>query len=114
MPSYWKTFLQRDLMLAATVALAVLNGASFAPLFDSVGYVLFLFTRGSRFIATDMLYYLTSVLMSLLTLMLGGIPAAIYERARGLAQSTPVSVGLWLLTTALLTLPTLLQMIADD
>jgi len=114
MQSYWKTFLQRDLMLVATGALAILNGASFAPLFDSVGYVLFLFTRGSRFIAPDMLYYLTSLLISVLTLMLGGIPAAIYERVRGLPRSTPVSVGLWLLATALLTLPTLMPLVAED
>jgi hypothetical protein len=44
---------------------------------------------------------------SLSTLLLGGIPAAIYERMRGLKQSTPLSAGLWFLTTLLLTLPTL-------
>lgn len=107
MQGYWKTFLKRDLMLAATLALAALNGAPFSPLFDSVGYVLFLFTRGSSFIASSQLFHLTSVLLSVLTLMLAGIPAALYERLRGLVHSTPFSVALWLLVTALLSLPTL-------
>ena len=114
MTSYWRTFLGRDLMLVPILMLAILNGASFAPMFDSVGYILFLFTRGSRFIATDMLYHLTSLLIMVLTLMIGGIPAAIYERVRGLPGSTPGSVGIWLLTTLALTLPTLLVLVAEE
>ncbi len=114
MTSDGKTFVRRDLMLVPILALAILNGASFAPLFDSVGYILFLFTRGSRFIATGMLYHLTSLLISVLTLMIGAIPAAIYERARGLPGSTPGSVGIWLLATTALTLPTLLVLFAQE
>jgi hypothetical protein len=37
-----------------------------------------------------------------MTFLIGGVPAAIYERIRGLPQSTPVSLGIWLVATALL------------
>ena len=36
-----------------------------------------------------------------MTLLIGGIPAAIYERIRGSQESTPVSLGIWLVVLAL-------------
>ena len=40
-----------------------------------------------------------------MTLLIAGIPAAVYERIRGLKASTPVSLGIWLVATVLLSLP---------
>jgi hypothetical protein len=45
-------------------------------------------------------------------LLLAGIPAAIYERIRGLQQSTPGSLAIWLVATVLLTLPAILRALA--
>jgi hypothetical protein len=45
--------------------------------------------------------------IALFTLLLGGIPAAIYERVRGLQQSSPASMLIWLVTTILITAPVL-------
>lgn len=47
-----------------------------------------------------------------MTLLLGAIPAALYERLRGLQESTPVSLGIWLVATGLLTLPALASLAA--
>ena len=71
------------LFLLATVALSALNAMPFSPLYDSVAYFLYLFTRGSASVRPDVLAHLTSLFMGLLTLLLAGIPAAIYERIRG-------------------------------
>jgi hypothetical protein len=38
-------------------------------------------------------------------MMIAGVPAALYERAMGLADSNLVSMWLWLAGTALLSLP---------
>jgi len=48
----------------------------------------------------------SSLMVSTATIILGGIPAAIYERARG-AQDRPstVSLWIWLAGTAILTAP---------
>jgi hypothetical protein len=47
-----------------------------------------------------------SLMVSTATLILGGIPAAIYERATGATEdSTEVSLWIWLAGTAILTLP---------
>jgi hypothetical protein len=50
--------------------------------------------------------FFTSLMVSTATIILGGIPAAIYERATGAREdSTPVSLWIWLAGTAILTIP---------
>jgi hypothetical protein len=46
-----------------------------------------------------------SLMVSTATIILGGIPAAIYERAKGEKDSTEVSLWLWLAGCAILTIP---------
>ena len=46
-----------------------------------------------------------SLMVSTATVILGGIPAAIYERLTGAGDSTDVSLWIWLAGTAILTLP---------
>jgi hypothetical protein len=109
---YLRTLLGRDLLLAATVGVAIVNGLDFSPVFDSVSYYLYSFARESPLLHGEVFYYLTSVAISLMTLLLAGIPAALYERARGLQRSTLASLTIWLLATALLTLPAILRALA--
>lgn len=96
--------LQKDVMLVATAALSLANGASASPLFDPVFFLLRPFVAQ---IASSplILFYLTSLFISAMTLLLAGIPAAIYERIRGHTDSTPVSIGIWLVATAVLSIP---------
>lgn len=47
----------------------------------------------------------TSLMVSTATIILGGIPAAIYERVTGRDDSTGASLWIWLAGTALLTVP---------
>jgi hypothetical protein len=100
------------LPLAATVAVAVVNGLDFSPVFDAVSYWLYTFARGSVLYDGELFYYVTSGAITLMTLLLAGIPAALYERVRGLQQSTPGSLVVWLLATVLLTLPAILRALA--
>lgn len=53
----------------------------------------------------SVLLFLCSILLSTLTLILGGIPAALYERWTGQTESSGVSMWLWLAGVALLSLP---------
>ena len=99
--------LWRPALLAATAGLAVVNGLPLTPFFDFISYILYLFTRGSSLIGGEVLFYATSVFIAAMTLLIGGVPAAIYERIRGLRESTPVSLGIWLVATGLLALPSL-------
>jgi hypothetical protein len=47
-----------------------------------------------------------------MTLLIAGIPAALYERFRGLQESNTTSLAIWLACTLLLALPSLLSMAA--
>ena len=48
-----------------------------------------------------------SLMVSTATIIIGGIPAAIYERVRGLRDSTSTSLLIWLAATILITAPVL-------
>ncbi len=106
-------FLTRWLPLGATLALAMVNGCDASPLFDAASFYLYSFAKGMP-VHPDVYYYLTSLMVSLLTLLVAGIPAALYERWRGLPDSTPGSLAVWLLSALLLTVPTLLRLFGQD
>ena len=55
--------------------------------------------------STGLTLMFSSLMVSTATIILAGIPAAIYERVRGLEDSDTVSLWIWLTGTALLTLP---------
>ena len=109
-----KRLLTRRLPLAATVGLAMVNGSDASPLFDAASFYLYSFAKGLPLFHADAFYYLTSLMVSLLTLLVAGIPAALYERLRGLSDSTPASLAVWLLSTLLLTVPTLLRLFGQE
>jgi hypothetical protein len=92
--------------------LSVINGLDFSPAFDTVSFWLYAFARGSGFFHGEAFYYLTSAAISVMTLLIAGIPAATYERARGLRQSSAASLTIWLGVTLLLTLPALVRLFA--
>jgi len=50
-------------------------------------------------------FYQSSLLLSTATLLLGGVPAAIYERILRPAQDSQVSMYIWIAGVAVLTLP---------
>ncbi len=99
--------MQRDVLLVATAGLSLANGMHFSPLFDPVLFLLRPFV--APVLASPLvLFYMTSLLISVLTLAIAGVPAALYERVRGQAESSPVSIGIWLVATILVGLPGIL------
>ena len=56
-------------------------------------------------VSPEVVRYMASLLVSAGTVILAGVPAAAYERAKGLATSDQTSMGLWLGAAIFLTLP---------
>src|SRR5262249_33967381 len=100
--------------LIGVAAVAAFNGSLFFPAFDSIFYYLDTFARGSLLYAPQHYLYVTSAFIALMTLLIAGIPAALYERIRGLKSSTPVSLGIWLVAAVLLSLPTIMSYLGAD
>ncbi len=103
-----QNLLQRDVMLVATAALSLLNGMHFSPWFDPVAILLRPFVAGT-FLGTPLVsLYLASFFISVMTLLIGGIPAALYERLKGETETSSTSLYIWFGATLLLSIPVLL------
>ncbi|MEX0808180.1 MAG: hypothetical protein WD044_05585 [Dongiaceae bacterium] len=61
--------------------------------------------------SANVLLLLASLMVSTGTLILAGVPAALYERVVGLKQSDPVSMIVWLGAAILLTAPGILALL---
>jgi hypothetical protein len=94
--------MQKDVMLVATAGLSLINGMSWSPVLFPFVVLLKALLAGSFLASPLVLTYLASLLASATTLVLAGVPAALYERAKGLGNSTPVSIGIWLAATVVL------------
>lgn len=89
------------------VGFAILNGM-FSPLLRTVFAALLLFSPAFFAASLPILFFLSSITLATLTIMVAGVPAALYERYHGLPESTPTSMYIWLFATAILTLPAVL------
>lgn len=108
-PEERQRMMQQDVLLVATAGASLMNGMPFSPVLFPFVALLKPFIAGTFLESGLVLTYLASFLASATTLLLGGIPAAIYERIKGLGTSTPVSIGIWFASTlALVIVPMLL------
>lgn len=108
-PEERQRMMQQDVLLVATAGASLMNGMPFSPVLFPFVALLKPFIAGTFLESGLVLTYLASFLASATTLLLGGIPAAIYERIKGLDTSTPVSIGIWLAgTLTLVIIPLLL------
>jgi hypothetical protein len=94
--------MKRDILLVATAGVSLLNGQAFSPVFDPIFFLLKPFLASALYALPMVAFYLTSIFISLVTLMISGVPAALYERAKGLKESSPASLGIWLVCTLIL------------
>jgi ABC-type transport system involved in multi-copper enzyme maturation permease subunit len=101
--------MQKDVMLVATAGMSLMNGMTWSPILFPFVVLLKALLAGTILSSPLVLTYLASLMASATTLVLAGVPAALYERAKGLKESSPASVGIWLAgTLALVGLPHLL------
>lgn len=64
------------------------------------------FMAAPLFGSTGLIFYFASLMLSTATVIIGGIPAAIYERYVGAKEdSTEASLWIWLAGTGILTIP---------
>jgi hypothetical protein len=99
--------LQRDGFLIGIAGLSLLNGMHFSPLFDLAAVYLGSFLTGLFISSPLLLFYFTSLLLSAATLLLAGVPAALFECFTGRKETDTASLAIWLAATALLALPSL-------
>jgi len=100
--------LKRDVMMVATAGVSLVNGMHFSPWFDPVAILMKPFIAGTFFSTPLVFLYIVSIFISAMTLIIAGVPAALYERAKGLTETSPTSLYIWFGTTLLLSMSALL------
>ena len=89
----------------AIAAFGALNGIFSPVLLPVVLPAMLIMSPGFFAPSLPILFFVSSLVLSTLTIMIAGVPAALYERFTGKSTSTPGSMWIWLAATGLLTLP---------
>ena len=90
--------------LIAILGFGIVNGI-FSP-FRLIAQVIVTIMAPGFFVdSPSVVLLLSSLLTATATIMLGGMPAALYERFAGQKESTKTSLWVWLAAVALLSLP---------
>ncbi len=97
---------RQDGLLVGIAGFSLLAGMHFSPYFDPA-FILVKFLLAPAFFVSSpiLLYYFTSLFVSVACLILAGVPAAIFERATGRRNSDALSLGIWLAGVIILALP---------
>lgn len=100
--------MDRNHLLVGLVAVCIVNGifSPFVPLVLSL-WPLWYPTLAP---ATPLvLFYLSSLIVSTATLVIAGVPAALYERLAGMRESDTISMLIWIGCAVLLSIPGFVQ-----
>jgi hypothetical protein len=90
--------------IIAILIFAMINGI-FSPLIFTIVPFVFALTPAFFIDNTSLIFYISSLILSTMTLIAGGVPAALYERWKGLEESSELSMWIWMAVTGVLSLP---------
>jgi hypothetical protein len=102
--------MSRDSLFIAVLALSLVNGllSPFLKVFYMLApvWILYLFPGVSSFLLLpEFVFYLCSLMIATATLLIGGVPAALYERFVPGAYGSTTAMYIWLAGAGLLSLP---------
>jgi hypothetical protein len=100
----------QDGLVVGIAGFALLNGMHTSPFFDPAFVLIKLFAPAFFITSPVLIFYFTSLLLATFTVMLAGVPAALFERATGRERSDATSLGIWLGFVLLFSLPSLLKL----
>lgn len=94
--------------IIAILVFAMINGI-FSPIVFLIVPFVFALTPAFFLESTAIILYVSSMILSTMTLIAGGIPAALYERWQGLEESSEFSMWIWMACTGVLSLPAVIN-----
>jgi hypothetical protein len=103
--------LRRDGTLIGVATAGLINGSHNSPWFDLMAGPIAAILSGFSLSSPVLIFYFASLLISVFTVLIAGVPAAMYEQRHGLTESNAKSMMVWLASAVLLALPALLKMI---
>ena len=103
--------LRRDGTLVGLATAGLVNGMHTSPWFDVMSAPIAAIMAGFYISSPVILFYLVSLSVSVFTVILAGVPAAMYEQSQGLKTSNSRSLTIWLVAAIILAIPAFLKMI---
>jgi hypothetical protein len=97
--------MSRQPFLVAILAFGIVSGMFSPIVVPNVTGALILLVPWLLALSPQLFIFLVYVVGATLSVLLGGVPAALYERATGVTDSNLASMWLWLAGTGLLALP---------
>jgi hypothetical protein len=94
----------REPLIILIVSLGLLSGM-FSPFRDQAFIMMLALAPGFFIGSPGLVLYLTMLFVSTLTIMLGGITAALFERATGRRETDTVSLAVWAAAVAVVAWP---------
>lgn len=107
-----ETLLKQDGYFIGIASLSLLNGMHFSPYFNFFSLPFGPILREYGITSPVVTFYLASLIVAVGSVMVAGIPAAIYERVSGRQQSDSTSMAVWLGAIFLITLPSLMGLLS--
>ena len=96
--------MSREPLIVAIVGLGILSGM-FSPFRDQAFIMMLALAPGFFIGSPGLILYLTMLFVSALTIMLGGITSALFERATGRKETDTVSLAVWTAAVAVISWP---------
>jgi hypothetical protein len=103
--------LRRDGTLIGLALAGLVNGSHNSPWFDLLAGPIAAIMSSFLFGSPILTFYFVSLMVSVFTVLLAGVPAAIDEQRRGLKESDTRSLTIWLVAAIVLAAPAFLKMI---
>lgn len=103
--------LRQDGFFIGIATLSLVNGMDSSAYFEQAAILLRPILFGFSITSAVIVFYLTSLILSVGTVIIAGIPAAVFERVTGRQQSDATSLTIWLVCTALLAFPSITRLV---
>jgi hypothetical protein len=103
--------LRQDGLLISLALAGLINGSHWSPWFDLLAGPIAAVLSGFLFSSPLLLFYFASLFVSLFTIVISGVPAAIYESSQNLSESNNTSLTIWVVSAVFLSLPAAAKMI---
>ena len=97
--------------IVAILLFGMVSGMFSPILVPNVAGAMFLLAPGLLIASPHILIFLVYLVGATLTIMIAGVPAALYERATGAREPTAMSMWIWLAGTAVLSLPAVVTLL---
>ncbi len=102
--------LKQDGYLLGIALVSLVNGMHFSPWFDLFLVPVAALMAGFWISSQLLIFYMASLILSVSTVIVAGVPAALFERATGRKRSDPASLLIWLGCCFLISIPAFMRL----